>query len=158
MSNKGFQKNAYISRCHSTGYSTSLRRILLTIYDRAVSRGIVHTSYREERCNYTGWSQECHMTPQLPHVSHTAHIVLCQPPSNLLTYIAAQWHSTLGPVTSQGLWGLKPSINLGGPRVPSPDHTPPGSDLFTTPECTRLHWCLQPRGFHYPYGVPLRWP
>ena len=59
-------------------------------YDRAVSRGIVHTSYWKERCYYTDWSQGCHMTPQLPHVFHTAHIVLSHPPSNPLACIAAQ--------------------------------------------------------------------
>ena len=70
-------------------------------------------------------------------VPHT-HIVLSHLHSNPIACIAAQWHSTQSPETSQGLWGQKPYISLGSPRVPSPDYTPPGSD-FLTPHSVHVY-------------------
>ena len=135
MSNKDSKKN-FISRCHSTDYRISLRRILKTIW-QSYEQGIVHTSYWEGGCYYTDPSQRHHMTPQLLHVFHT-HTVLSHLHSNPIACIAAQWHSTQSPETSQGLWGQKPYISLGCPRVPSPDFTPPGSD-FLLPRSVRVY-------------------
>ena len=70
MSSKDSKKNALLQDGSSTDYSTSLRRILETIW-QCNERGIEHTSYWVGRCCYTGVAQGSHLTPLLPHVFHT---------------------------------------------------------------------------------------